>query len=73
LRFTVVPLAVLAALVAVSMTGVTGVLDAGQGLDCVATELTCAAAVVLGAWLAIRRGPNKQRAPPAKRQRDLRF
>lgn len=58
IRVTVVPLAVLAALGAAAMTGVTGVLDAGQGLDCVATELACAAAVVLGAWLAIRRGTS---------------
>lgn len=57
-RVTVVPLAVLAALGAAAVTGVTGGLDAGVGLDCMATEMACAAAVVIGAWLAIRRGTS---------------
>jgi hypothetical protein len=57
-RVTVVPLAALAAFVAAAATGVTGGLEAGMGLDCLATELACAAAAVLGAWLAIRRGTS---------------
>jgi hypothetical protein len=54
----VVPVAVLAALGAAAATGVAGILDARVGLDCLATELACAAAVVAGAWLAIRRGTS---------------
>src|SRR6266702_3425794 len=57
-RFTVVPLSVLAALGAAAVTGVTGGLSAGVGLDCMATEMACAAVVVIGAWLAIRRGTS---------------
>ena len=57
-RITVVPLAVLAALGAAAVTGVTGGLNAGVGFDCMATEMAGAAAVVIGAWLAIRRGTS---------------
>lgn len=57
-KVTVVPLAVLTALVAAAATGAPSRLEAGLGLDCLATELGCAAAAVLGAWLAIRRGTS---------------
>jgi hypothetical protein len=57
-RVAVVPLAVLAALGAAAVTRATGVLNAGVGLDCLATEVACATTVVIGAWLAIRRGTS---------------
>jgi len=57
-RVTVVPLAVLATLGAAAATGVTGELDEGVGLDCLATEIACAAVVVIGTWLVIRRGTS---------------
>jgi len=57
-RVAVVPLAVLAAFIAAAATGVTDGLQAGMGVHCLGTELACAAAAVLGAWLAIRRGTS---------------
>ena len=57
-KVAVVPVAVLTTIAGAALTGVTGALDAGMGFDCLATEVACAAAVVMGTWLAIRRGTS---------------
>lgn len=54
----VVAVAPIAALVAAMGAGAAGALRGPLGVECIATELACAAFVVLGAWLALRRGTS---------------
>jgi hypothetical protein len=39
-------------------SGTAGPLEVAMGVDCLATEVACAAAVVAAAWLALRRGTS---------------
>lgn len=54
----VVAVAPIAALGAAMGAGAAGALRGPLGVECIATELACAAFVVLGAWLALRRGTS---------------
>jgi hypothetical protein len=40
------------------VSGTAGSLEVAMGVDCLATEIACAAAVVAAAWLAMRRGTS---------------
>jgi hypothetical protein len=54
----VVATAPLVVLASALVTDGRGPLQPAQGVECVATELACGAAVVCGTWLALRRGTS---------------